>query len=343
MEKGVLTVMKRSYELIRGNFSPADTVIVSAAIGFGARMAQDRDGYRVATVQLQPAAFRSVYANPKLPGMWMPRGMPRFIKRAIWGAADLAVVEPVLRGPVNAYRKELGLVPVKGILKGWWNSPELVLGLFPEWFAPVQPDWPKQVKLVGFPLFDERGLTPLPEELTEFLERHRGAIGFTAGSANVHARDFFAESIKACVKMGRAGLLLTRHGEQIPSNLPASVRHVPYAPFSELLPRCGALVHHGGIGTMAQSLAAGCPQMVVPLSHDQPDNGERAVKLGVAEVVKPKKYKAEKVAQSLERLVTSKEVAHACREVAGRFVGVDALGKACELIEGLGRTEFIHE
>ena len=31
----------------------------------------------------------------------------------------------------------------------WWNSPQLVLALFPEWFAPPQADWPAQTRKTG--------------------------------------------------------------------------------------------------------------------------------------------------------------------------------------------------
>ena len=60
--------------------------------------------------------------------------------------------------------------------------------------------------------------------------------------------------------MGRCGLPVTRYPEQLPASLPEGVRHCAYMPFSPLLPRSAALVHHGGIGTKAQALAAGIPQ-----------------------------------------------------------------------------------
>ena len=63
--------------------------------------------------------------------------------------------------------------------------------------------------------------------------------------------------------------------------------HVPYAPFSALMPRLRALVHHGGIGTSAQALAAGIPQLVVPFAHDQFDNAARLRRLGVADTLRP--------------------------------------------------------
>ena len=38
----------------------------------------------------------------------------------------------------------------------WWHSPQCVLGLWPEWFGPIVPDWPGQTRLCGFPLYDEK-------------------------------------------------------------------------------------------------------------------------------------------------------------------------------------------
>jgi UDP:flavonoid glycosyltransferase YjiC (YdhE family) len=94
-------------------------------------------------------------------------------------------------------------------------------------------------------------------------------------------------------------LLLTRHGENIPPNLPPGVIHVPYAPFSELLPHCSALVYHGGIGTLSQALAAGVPHLVMPMSHDQPDNAWRLKDLGVGDSLPPKRFTPKNVAKKL--------------------------------------------
>ena len=45
-------------------------------------------------------------------------------------------------------------------------------------------------------------------------------------------------------RSNRRGLLLTRHRDHLPPTLPPGVIHVHYAPFSKLLPRCAAFVHH---------------------------------------------------------------------------------------------------
>nr|MBA3625578.1 glycosyltransferase [Methylibium sp.] len=68
--------------------------------------------------------------------------------------------------------------------------------------------------------------------------------------------------------------------------LPNWACHVAYAPFDALLPRLATLVHHGGIGTCAEALAAGVPQIVVPFAHDQFDNAARLERLGLGVTLK---------------------------------------------------------
>ena len=336
-QRGVLPVMRPTYEALAGRVEPGRTVIVAHSIAFGARVARDKLGVPLVTTQLQPAVFRTVHETPKLPGFPVGPGTPRWAKRLCWWLADHVMVEPVLRGPVNAFLRELGLPPAKGILDRWWMSPDLVLGLFPEWFAAPQPDWPSQTKLTGFPLYDERGLEPLPADLARFLDDGPPPVAFTPGSAMLHGADFFAQSAEACRQLGRRGVLLTRHAEQVPRDLPPGVRHFAYVPFSQLLPRCAALVHHGGIGTMAQALAAGCPQLIMPLSHDQFDNADRVKRLGVGDEIAVRDYQAPRVAERLARLTPNDAVERACRAIAARFPGTDGIALACDAIESLAR------
>jgi UDP:flavonoid glycosyltransferase YjiC (YdhE family) len=149
------------------------------------------------------------------------------------------------------------------------------------------------------------------------------------------ARKFFDASIEACVRLKRRGLLLTRHRDHLPDTLPPGVIHVHYAPFSQLLPRCAAVVHHGGIGSSAQSLASGIPQLVTPFAHDQPDNADRLRRLGVAAVIPCGRYKPSRIAPALQTLVDSPIVSQACRAVQSRFAGIDPLEKTCDVIEQL--------
>jgi rhamnosyltransferase subunit B len=217
----------------------------------------------------------------------------------------------------------------------WWNSTEGVLGMFPEWYAPPQPDWPPNVRLTQFPLWDEPDSHPMEPELETFLAAGGRPVVFTPGTANVQAADFFATAVEVCRQVPCRGLLLTRFDEQVPARLPPSVRHQTYAPFGQLLPRAAAIVHHGGIGTLAQALRAGIPQLIVPLSHDQPDNARRLSRFGVGDCLPPAQFKVPAATAILRRLLDSDEVASACAKLAGRFEGVDPFAESCHAIEQL--------
>jgi rhamnosyltransferase subunit B len=115
-----------------------------------------------------------------------------------------------------------------------------------------------------------------------FCQAGSPPIAFTLGTGMKHAADFFRTAVATCDTLGARGLLLTKYPDLIPASLPANVRHCAFAPFRELLPLCRAIVHHGGIGTTAAALEAGCPQLVLPLAWDQPDNAARVAKLGSA-------------------------------------------------------------
>jgi UDP:flavonoid glycosyltransferase YjiC (YdhE family) len=336
--RGVLPSLKQAYELVAEHYVPGQTVMAASSLGLGARIAQDKLGIPTATVHISPAVLRSIHDNPRLPLLFMPRWLPKWLKQIIWDGGDKYVIDPKLAPAINQVRASLDLPPVKGILNEWWMSPQRVIGMWPEWFGPVQPDWPKQMKLVGFGLYDETGVTPMSDELLRWLDEGEAPIAFTAGSAMAQGSEFYDTSAQACVKLNRRGLLLTRHKDQLPKNLPTNVRHESYAPFGQLLPRCAALVHHGGIGTTAQALRAGVPQVIMPMSHDQFDNAARVRRLGVGGEVPRKKYMADRVARELAGIVDSPAVAQACRKVQKQFTG-DALSMTCEVIEQLPDIE----
>ncbi len=115
--------------------------------------------------------------------------------------------------------------------------------------------------------------------------------------------------------------------------------HVDFAPFSELLPRCAALVHHGGVGTLSQGLAAGVPHLVTPMAHDQPDNAERLERLGVGRWVWWNKLTGAGAAALLKELIDSPAVAASCQGVKRKFANARPLEDTAQLIEGLGTSK----
>jgi UDP:flavonoid glycosyltransferase YjiC (YdhE family) len=252
----------------------------------------------------------------------------------MWGV-DAFLFDPALAKQINAFRRELGLPPQRRFFHEWIHSPDLSLGLFPEWYGEPQADWPPQVRCTGFPLFDEAGQRPPQPELEQFLDAGDPPVVVTPGTAMKHARRFFEVSLEACRRIGRRAALLSHFPEQIPSPLPEDAAYFEYAPFSELLPRSATLVYHGGIGTAAQALRAGIPHMVSPFSYDQPDNAVRLERLGVGKTVFPRFFQPGRVAAKLDALLRSDEVAAHCADYARRIESASPLEETCRLIEGL--------
>jgi len=315
----------------------APTVIVGHALAFGARIAEEKLGLAGATLHLSPAALPSAHQPPVMNGVFNPSWMPRWYKRSAWWAIDRLVIDRAVGRPVNAARRAAGLPELVRLFEHGWDSPHRFLGLFPEWFAPVQPDWPSNLELVGFPL-DDAAAPLAPDEqaqLDAFLDGGSPPLVFTPGSGNRHAHGFFEAAIDASARLGRRALLLTRFADQVPERLPEHVRHFAFVPLQTLLPRAAAIAHHGGIGTAAEALGAGVPQLVLPFSHDQPDNAARLERLGVSRTIPWRRASGPAMSAALGKLLSSLEVARACHAWRRRAHAGDALESTCDALESL--------
>ncbi len=314
-------------------FDPRQVVVVAPALAFGARLAQEKRGMPLISAHLQPTLFRSYHQPPVMGVVALPAWLPLSVKRLWFRFLDRTVIDPVILPELNAFRAELGLPPGQRPFDRWIHSPDKVIGLFPDWYAPPQPDWPSHTELTGFLHFEAEAERPFPPEVQRFLDAGDPPILFTPGSAMQHGAAFFQAALEAGQRLGRRGLFVSAHAEHIPTPLPETFCYTPYLPFSRALPQVAALVFHGGVGTMAQGLAAGVPMLVMPMSHDQPDNAARLKTLGVGDYLAPKQFKGTAVVHKLHHLLTSPDVAANCRRYAARVNFDLALENTCRLIE----------
>lgn len=335
--RGAAAYLRQAYAAIEANYRPGETVLAAHGLDLASRVYHERHGAPLATVHFAPFALMTLHDTPRYIGAPNMRGWPRWAKAALFWTADRVLTDPLIAPTLNALRAEQGLPAVRRVFSKWNHSPQQVIGLFPDWFAARQPDWPANTATVGFPLWDSPAAAELTAEVREFLDAGDAPIVFAPGSANVQAGAFFQTAVEVCERLGRRGLLMTKYPEQLPKRLPASVRRFGFVPFSELLPRTVALVHHGGIGTCAQGLASGLPQIVMPMAYDQLDNGLRLQRLGVGDLVPRNRFKPAVVSAALGPLLDSPEVSARCRDYAGRCNGAASLGAACDLLEELHR------
>lgn len=111
-----------------------------------------------------------------------------------------------------------------------------------------------------------------------------------------------------------------------------------YLPYPKLLPGVKAVIHHGGIGTIAQALAAGTPQLMVPFAHDQPDNVSRVEKLGAGLKLTPAGFNVRRVTEKLQTLVNSASVIEKCAEYSQLINFSNSMDGLIEKIENFYET-----
>jgi UDP:flavonoid glycosyltransferase YjiC (YdhE family) len=101
-----------------------------------------------------------------------------------------------------------------------------------------------------------------------------------------------------------------------------------YAPHSLVFPRAALIVHQGGIGTLAQALRSGRPQLIVPFFADQLDNASRAEKLGVARSLPPERYTAQTACTELRVLLRGERYAQRAASTAKTVAAEDGAARA---------------
>jgi len=334
VEMAMLPNMERLYRIIGERQGPG-LVVAATTLCLGARIAQEKLGVPTATIHLQPSVLRSHVDYGRLGPLDMGPGMPGPVKTALFWFMDTFYADRLICPRLNAFRAALGLAPVRGVFSSYIHSPQLVLGLFPDWFAAPQPDWPANTHLTGFVLHDEGGTPQARGDADEFLDSGPPPLLVTPGSAAMDRTEFFRRTVAACAGAGMRAMLVTNHPAQLPRALPAGIRAFPYVPFSRVLPRCAAIAFHGGIGTLAQAVKAGVPQLVVPNAHDQPDNGQRIERLGLGRMLSQRGYTIRAAARAISELTESKAIRARCLEFAPRVDSRASLAQACALIEGL--------
>lgn len=310
------------YELIASELArqaPGDPspLVLAPATAFGARLAREKLGFALVSVHLQPCMFLTVGDTPLFMRSleWL-QAAPVWLKRIAFSIVRWRVGSVIAPGVRRACRA-VAVAPPANPYRDWMQSPDGGVCLWPEWFGPPQPEWGSHVHCAGFPLYDLADQVPLSPGLEAFLGAGDPPILFTPGTAMAHGEKFFEVARDACLAAGRRGIFASKFPENLPP-LPPEILHVPYAPFSTLLPRCAAIVHHGGVGTTSQALAAGIPQIIRPFSHDQPDHAARIRRLGAGERIWPRDFTRDHLTRTLSAVLGDSALRARCAAIADR-------------------------
>jgi UDP:flavonoid glycosyltransferase YjiC (YdhE family) len=331
-----LSGLRESYEDILAAAEGADLLLGFMA-AYATGMVAEKKGLPWASAMHIPTVLFSAFDPPLLPGFPGFSKALRFLGPNFWGPAGRSInwAARWFARPWHRFRKEIGLPSVRGINPlTECHSPVLHLALFSKWLADKQVDWPAQTVVTGFPWFDAEADSGLPKELERFLDDGEPPLVFTLGTAVVaDAGRFYHDSVAAAKVLGRRAVLLVKNPRIVLPALPEGVVAFEYVPFSHLFPRAAAIIHHGGIGTTGQAMRSGRPSLVMPCAWDQPDNAERAARLGIARTIDRNCFEPKRVAAELRRLLEDPAYSQKSAEIAAKVRQEGGAKAACEALE----------
>jgi UDP:flavonoid glycosyltransferase YjiC (YdhE family) len=311
-------------------------LLMSHQVPLAAPLVAEKTGIKWISSVLFPIAFTSAYdppTPPQFPAFRLLAATHPVVARTLFGLGKWTTKSWV--EPVQQLRKELNLPRSKNPIFEGQHSPTLVLALFSKLLAQIQPDFPPNTIITGFPFYDHKdGQHPSPE-LLHFLDEGEPPILFTLGSSLVWiAKDFYRVSIEAAQKLGRRALLLIGDKRNLPqTQLPDGIAAFDYAPHNLVMPRASCIVHQGGIGTTGQALRAGKPMLIVPFGQDQPDNARRCVRLKVGRTLSPASYTVHRVVRELSELLSNSIYSEQATKVRQQVGEENGLKTACDSIE----------
>jgi len=335
-------VLRQTYDdLTAAATTPARAdLLLVGELNYAGPIVAEVTGIPWASYVLAPMSFFSAFDPPVLP--MYPRlaradkavpGMGRAIKRLA------RFVSRKWPQPIYDLRRELGLSRGANPLFDAKHSPDLVLAMFSRALGQEQPDWPANTRITGFCFYDsDAGNAALPPHLETFLNAGPPPLVFTLGSAAVLAAgNFYEFGARAAERLGlRAVLLIGSDARNRPRHpLPETICVAEYAPYSALFSRASVIIHQGGVGTTAQCLRAGKPMLIMPYSHDQPDNARRMRRLKVARILQRRNFTPMRIARKLRILLEDPIYARRAQQMALRLRSENGVAAACDALERL--------
>lgn len=286
------------------------------------------------TSALQPKTLESsresaIYTNSKL---WNLNALLRRIKKSISSIHMRSRIKTIQK--LRACLELDSVIGYRATERGFSRMGTLAL------FSPVLgtngTDWPPNTQVTGFPFHNPQEIKKsLHEGLMRFLDQGSPPVVFTLGTTIIQSPGkFFETSLAVVHALDCRAVILAGRKHRVPEILNFGKIYVTnYAPFSALFSRSSAVVHQGGIGTLAYALQAGRPMLIVPHSFDQPDNARRAVKLGVARALSPGEYTITNAATELRKILEDPSYEECIKKVSREVCKENGINESCLAIK----------
>ena len=275
----------------------------------------------VVPAMMETAAF----PNPAISGL----KIPEFLYKWSYKINDFKF--HVLKRPIQQFHKQHGLdeefpidsneVCLYGISSHILNRPE---------------DWPLNHHLTGFWFSDQH--QELAPDISEFIDQGEPPVLVTFGSMPL-PRKLNKLIRRAAEKLNQRFIVVKGWGDLDVAELSNlnNIKIIDPMPFESLFSRVKAIVHHGGIGTVAECLRAGKPMFICPAIYPLGDQyfwGDLVYKQGVA--VKPvplAKIGSRIFINRVSELITNDSLYANAQKISEKVRAENGVEKAVDLVE----------
>lgn len=321
-----------AFRFIQQYINESDAIVLVLGEQNGAIVAAEKFNIPFVLFMLSPNVIFSAI-SPPAPFRWIVPGfLPSVIVRLLLRRYRKVRFKQLFKEPYAAnylaVRKKLDCWP-----RYKTNSNAILqIGFFPKWFGMPAKDWPANIHLVGFPL-QNRTAIQSRRDFDQLIERAGLPVIFTTGTGVKDVQALFTEGRKICESLQLPGVFVGGTDGAAFLQESAWCTHFNYLDFEYAFSKTLAVIHHGGVGTTAQAIKAGIPQIIRPLKYDQPDNADRVYRLGLGTYVLPEQFTAESVIPILRNMLQKAKQSKALIKFSADVKNSSAIVNTCDLIE----------
>ncbi len=300
----------------------ADLIVASTVTEDRASSVAEAMGVPLVSLHYFPCRSNSAYPFPgSIPPQWNP---PAVVNRATWALAE-NLRRVVFMRYLAALRATLGLP------RSWAGTAATLararvpeIQIYDPALVPGLPEqWDERRPFTGFLTLDRRARAAVGEsagdhgEILSWIEEGPPPVFFGFGSMPIRDTAVVLAMVDTvAARLGVRALVSAGWSDLDVAAARGGPHLKAVGPFAHdlVFPLCAAAVHHGGIGTLFESLRAGLPTLVCSVSFEQPMWGGQVQRLGVGAHLPFTRLTAQRLEQALAPLLTSER-----RTAAARF------------------------
>lgn len=257
-------------------------------------------------------------------------GLPKGLNKLTYKLADLGM--SMMNNAIKDFRSSQSLsaqFPKKLMLPS-------VYGISPA-FLSKPKDYPTNSYFTGF--WQGTSDQPLPPDLDEFTSTGKSIV-VTFGSMPFDLKIDPQQLLVHLSDALKINIIVVRGwGFEDTSRLSgiSAIKIVDTAPFDKLFPKVCAIVHHGGVGTIAECLRAGIPFLSCPVIFPMGDQhfwGMRSFQLGCSPKPVPlRKLTKELLVEKVDQMLNSPHMPRATQHIASQLATENGVENCIRLIE----------